>query len=370
MAAMDELPDHYRKKNGTDHDDITDAMHEIPFLKYSDVENVMYYLEELLAGYLFRGDNCKVNVKKIREVPKEMKEKNVHANLMEQNFKNPPKDFDAAMFIDVFKLGEIFKSTAEIKSCPSREVSDAYNVPFGEGAPIKYYICVALKKTSETDKVESVHIEMRSNKTLDLEQKIDIPASELKNSSLAAQRIQNVMKDEVISNLIDLKNLNKLPEWMASAIDKNIIDLSRFAELKGALVFSENVTFKNGVGALLSKLVKAGIKVAVVARTEEQIDAINVLNQTELVNDSEKIVILGDPSEARNTMKNTGHFYYFCVKEDKALDTIPDNNNFIVNDITGMVKQIIEALGRASGINVEVEIRALHTAAKQFAQAV
>jgi len=68
-------------------------------------------------------------------------------------------------------------------------------------------------------------------------------------------------------------------------------------------------------------------------------------------------------------MKNTGHFYYFCVKEDEELDTIP-NNDFSVNDITGMVKQIIEALGRASGINLEAEISALHTAAKKFAQSV
>jgi len=68
-------------------------------------------------------------------------------------------------------------------------------------------------------------------------------------------------------------------------------------------------------------------------------------------------------------MKNTGHFYYFCVKEDKELDTIP-NNDFSVNYITGMVKQIIEALGRASGINVETEISKLHTAAKKFAQSV
>lgn len=370
MAAMDELPNHYREKNGTNHEDVADAIREVPYLKYRDVENVMNYLEDFFANYLFRGDKCEVKVERVYNVPKKMREKNENANLMKKSFKNPPENFDRAMFIDVFKLGRIFRSIAETETSPSSEVSDAYNISFSEPAPVKYHICAAIKKTDGTNNVESVHIEMRSNETLDLEQEFDIPASELKNSSLAAQRIQDAMRDKVRSNIIDLKSLNKLPEWMALAIDKNTINLYRFADLKGALVFSENVTFKNGVGALLSKLVKAGIKIAVVARTEEQIEAINVLNQIELADSPKKIVILPDPSEARNTIKNTQKFYYFHVKEDLEVDHIPDDGNFILNDITGMVKQIIEALGRASGINVETQIRALHTAAQKFAQSV
>ena len=361
MDAMNELPRHYREKNGTNHEDVAKVMHEVPYLKNSDVKSVMDYLEELFKGYLFKGEECDVEVERIDKVSGKMKKRNAYANFMKQNFKNPPKNFDKAMFIDV--------QDPEYWTTSSYDLEVAYNIDYETSAPLAYHIAIAIKKARNTNNVESIHVEMRSNETLELEQEFDISTKMLKNLSSPARIIQETIQENVTSNLIDLKHQEKLPEWIDSAIEENVIDLYRFAKEKGALVFSENVTFKNGVGALLPKLVKAGIKVAVVARTPEQIAAINVLNRTELAKTQKKIVILPDPSEARNTMKNTGHFYYFCVKEDKELDTIP-NNDFSVNDITGMVKQIIEALGRASGINVQAEISKLHTAAKKFAQSV
>jgi len=369
MAAMDELPKHYREKNGTNHEDVASAIHEVPYLEYRDVKSVMDYMEKFFAKYLFGGNNCNVKVEKVFDVSRKMKKKNKNANLMEKVFKNPPEDFDAAIFIDVVERGEKFKSTIETETSPTREISDAYNVPYLGAMPTAYHICAAFKKNSETNNLESIHVEVRSNETLDLEQEFDIPAKQLKSPELAAIYIRYAMEKNVTQNLLDLKEQKKLPNWIAEAIDGNIIDLSRFAEEKGALVFSENVTFKNGVGVLLSKLVKAGIEVAVIAREDGQIDAINALNRIELADTQGKIVVLGDPSEARDVMTNTGHFYYFCVREDAELDLgVP--GDFSVNDITGMVKQIIEALGRASGIVKEAEIRLLHSAAEKFAHSV
>jgi len=379
MDVMDALPDHYREKNGTNHKDVANAMHEVTYLKDSDADSVMDYLEKFFSKYLFRGDNCRVNVERIDNVPDEIKfvPRSQKPNLMKQAFKKPPRDFDKAMFIDIFELtkdkqGRLHDRMVE----PAKGTRYRYNVPWPkdgeyEKVPATYHICVSFKKTAGTDNVESIHVEMRSNQNTDSEVEFDITQPMMKKSTpqYAAKTIRDDIWGKGIVELIRLRQQDKLPIWVENAIDKNVINLSRF-DRKSALVFSENVTFKNGVGALLPKLVKAGIEVAVVARADDQIDAINALNQTELADDSGKIVILRDPSEARNTIKNTQQFYYFRVKEDIELDHIPDDGNFSVNDITGMVKQIIEALGRASGINIQSEINKLHTAAKKFAQSV
>jgi len=368
--AMEMLPEGYRKKgsNGIDHKHVARAMHDVPYLKSPEVKSVMNYLEEFFAGYLFRGEMYKVRLKKVDKVSEEMKKKKEDANLMNLVFKNPPKDFDKAVFIDVNPLTE---KTSVVKwDMPPHEVVREYSMYYcGEKVPITYHICAAIKKTVGTNNVESIHVEVRSNQTLKFEQEFDIQVKTPENPSLAAKTIWGAMQKRITSNLIDLNERHELPAWMVDAIDENVIDLSRFAREEGALVFSEKVTFDHGAGALLSKLALAEIKVAVVARKEEQKQAIDVLNRTELADSSEKIVVLDSPAEARDVMNNVQNFYYFRVKEDRALDMmIPDD--FSVNDITGMVEQVLQALGRASGIINENEIRMLQAAAEQFAQSV
>ncbi|MFH1877505.1 MAG: hypothetical protein ABH883_01695 [Candidatus Omnitrophota bacterium] len=134
---------------------------------------------------------------------------------------------------------------------------------------------------------------------------------------------------------------------------------------KSALVFSEKITFEHGLGVLLPKLVKSGIRVAVIAGNDRERHLIEELNALELEDEGAKIICAENLAEAAATMKGIARFYYFKTDSDVE-ETIPANVD-VVESL--LVKQIIEALGKASGLVAEDMIEKLHEAARMFATA-
>jgi 4-alpha-glucanotransferase len=131
---------------------------------------------------------------------------------------------------------------------------------------------------------------------------------------------------------------------------------------KTAFIFSENVTFSNGVGVFLPKLVKSGMRVAVIATNERERALIDGLNQDKP--DDEKIICAGTIIEARIKAR-MARCYYFKVSGDPDTD-LQDVTTF---DITEIVKKIIDALGKVCGIVERERLELLHEAAQKFAEA-
>ncbi|MCX5678861.1 MAG: 4-alpha-glucanotransferase [Candidatus Omnitrophica bacterium] len=131
---------------------------------------------------------------------------------------------------------------------------------------------------------------------------------------------------------------------------------------KTAFIFSENVTFANGLGVLLPKLVKSGMKVAVIATNDKERALIDELNQNKP--DDERIIYADTIIEARIKAK-TARYYYFKVNGDPDTDLY----NVTTFDITDIVKKIIDAIGKVSGIVERERLELLHEAARKFAQA-
>jgi len=144
------------------------------------------------------------------------------------------------------------------------------------------------------------------------------------------------------------------------------LDMARM-DKKSALIFSERVTFDNGVGVLLAKLTKAGIKVAVIAKNDKERQLIDELNDKELHGKENKIIYIENVVEAVSVMKHIARFYYFKLPDDPQEATLPDNIE-IIDSL--LVKQIIESIGRASGVVSAGMIEKLHEASRQFAIAV
>ncbi|MFH1593157.1 MAG: hypothetical protein ABID09_00495 [Candidatus Omnitrophota bacterium] len=131
---------------------------------------------------------------------------------------------------------------------------------------------------------------------------------------------------------------------------------------KSTFIFSEKVTFDNGLGVLLPKLVKSGMRVAVIATNDRQRALIDELNQGKPEN--ERIVYADTVADIR-TKVHTARYYYFKVTGDPDTDL----QGIITFDITEIVKRIIDALGKVSGIVERERIELLHEAARKFAEA-
>ncbi|MCK5451492.1 MAG: DUF89 family protein, partial [Candidatus Omnitrophica bacterium] len=131
---------------------------------------------------------------------------------------------------------------------------------------------------------------------------------------------------------------------------------------KTAFIFSEKAVFDNGLGILLPKLAKAGIKIAVIARNARERELIEKLNNTELAGEKNKIVCADSVMEATSLVKGVARFYYFKLENDPE-ESMPANVALIDSFV---VKQIIEAIGKASGLDIGM-IERLHEAARQFA---
>ncbi|MCX5677689.1 MAG: hypothetical protein NTY76_01075 [Candidatus Omnitrophica bacterium] len=131
---------------------------------------------------------------------------------------------------------------------------------------------------------------------------------------------------------------------------------------KSTFIFSEKVTFDNGLGVFLPKLAKSGMKVAVIATNDRQRALIDELNQGRPENER---IIYADTIIDIRAKVNSARCYYFKVNGDPDTD-LRDVTTF---DITDIVKKIIGALGKVSGIVERERLELLHEAARKFAQA-
>jgi tRNA U38,U39,U40 pseudouridine synthase TruA len=144
-------------------------------------------------------------------------------------------------------------------------------------------------------------------------------------------------------------------------------DLSGTKQLKddkSVLIFSKRVTFDNGMGVYLPKLASAGIRMAVImdennTRQRKLIDEMNRSLPEEL-----RITYASSVPEVMN-MTRASRSYYYKIEGD------PDAGikGVVTFDITGIVRQIIEALGKAAGVIEDGLIERMHMAARRFAEA-
>jgi hypothetical protein len=148
-----------------------------------------------------------------------------------------------------------------------------------------------------------------------------------------------------------------------------ITELSRLLQIKNVLeqekstfIFSEKVTFDNGLGVLLPKIAKSGMKIAVVATNDRQRALIDELNQGKP--ESERIIYADTITDIR-TKIHTARYYYFKVTGDPDTDL----QGITTFDITEIVKKIIDALGKVCGIVERERIELLHETARKFAEA-
>ena len=131
---------------------------------------------------------------------------------------------------------------------------------------------------------------------------------------------------------------------------------------KSTFIFSEKVTFDNGLGVLLPKLAKSGMRVAVIATNDRQRALIDELNQGKP--EDERIIYADTVADIR-TKIHTARYYYFKVTGDPDTDL----QGITTFDITEIVKRIIDALGKVSGIVERERLELLHEAARKFAEA-
>gem|GEM_PF-6976406 len=155
----------------------------------------------------------------------------------------------------------------------------------------------------------------------------------------------------------NLKASEFLNELSALLHDGNVLE-----EDKSTFIFSERVTFDNGLGVLLPKLAKSGMRVAVIATNDRQRGMVSDLNRGNPEN--ERIIYAGTIVDVMATA-HTARYYYFKVTGDPDVEL----QGVTTFDITGVVKKIIDAIGKVCGIVNRERIDLLHQAARSFAEA-
>ncbi|MFH1395449.1 MAG: hypothetical protein ABIH09_04755, partial [Candidatus Omnitrophota bacterium] len=227
----------------------------------------------------------------------------------------------------------------------------------------KYIIDVKFGKDSENQ--NAIYVEII---TKDMKDVTTAFIKEQKTIHKHSEWIGNLENPKKVQVLLPYLMRLLAPEWLQESILDSMLDFSKL-DKKSALIFSEKVTFDNGVGALLPKLAKAGIKVGVVAKEKErgkQKEAIDYLNSVELKNEENKIFYAETLSELVSKMKNnTPRFYYFKIDADEE-EVLPDNV-ILVDKLT--VRQIIRAIASANGL-IDETARKLFDLTKRFAVSV
>ncbi|MDO8536411.1 MAG: uroporphyrinogen decarboxylase family protein [Candidatus Omnitrophota bacterium] len=149
-----------------------------------------------------------------------------------------------------------------------------------------------------------------------------------------------------------------------SALIKDLTDYSEKgirALPNTALVFSEEVTFKNGLGILLPKLARAGVNIAVVATSDTERHLVDRLNQS--IADDKKKIVCGSSIEEISRIPGIAKFYYFRLDDEAD----PSIRNVVSIPIT--VEYIVSILGKVCNIVNAPQLEMIETARKLFAQA-
>ncbi|OGW77035.1 MAG: hypothetical protein A3C51_03160 [Omnitrophica bacterium RIFCSPHIGHO2_02_FULL_46_20] len=180
-------------------------------------------------------------------------------------------------------------------------------------------------------------------------------AGTLLNVKETMEEVRKILPREWYEN--DFKSAEFFAELARLLQIENILDQD-----KSTFIFSEKVTFDNGIGVLLPKLAKSGMRVAVIATNGRQRALIDELNQD---NPENGRIIYGETIADIRTKVHTARYYYFKVKGDPDTDL----QGITTFDITEIVKKIIDALGKVSGIIERERLELLRQAAQKFAQA-
>jgi fructose 1,6-bisphosphate aldolase/phosphatase len=129
-----------------------------------------------------------------------------------------------------------------------------------------------------------------------------------------------------------------------------------------AITTKQGTEYEPGLGVLLPRFVRAGIKVAVIAKTDKERLLIAELNADNL--GGTEIAAVGSLEEAKAVL-SAARYNYFKTKDDPDAT---EDRSITVYDVTNLVKRIIEALGHEFALAAE-EITRLQDAAIRFAQA-
>ncbi|NQT22490.1 MAG: hypothetical protein HQ579_03520 [Candidatus Omnitrophica bacterium] len=159
--------------------------------------------------------------------------------------------------------------------------------------------------------------------------------------------------------------LNSTYEVMINLAMQGIQGERLFLTPKSALIFSESITFEHGLGVLLPRLVKAGINIGVITRTEEEKEIINEINENELKDYQGKIISL-DRIEGAPAKMNASKCYYFRVEGE---DVRTFEGVIVIDIAREKVMEILKALGQACKIIESGLIERMQKAAIKFAQA-
>jgi len=346
--ALALLPDKYRN-NGMNYESLAQAMQFAwqPKLEATEHKALMNYVEGVFRN-MFKGENLELEVIRHEDIEDEedMREISHH-------FITSPRDLRSAMFINVYPLDE--RGGRILRSDVGPDVKMLKQVS----------ICVAFIESPEERGYRSIYIETHMNEPGIFEMGGEIP---IVTHMSVASKPREVMEDmhQHVAAPLTKKDMLRLPGWAQDVVKTNVIDLSKLDE-KAALVFSKKATFDNKLGVLLPRLVKAGIKVGVIAETPEQKELIEELNRQEGITEDREIICEFNFEAIRDKMNEmaVSRYYYFKVKGDEDISY----RNVTTFDITNIVKQVIEALGEACGIRERELLDMLHKATEAFGRA-
>jgi alanine dehydrogenase len=168
--------------------------------------------------------------------------------------------------------------------------------------------------------------------------------------------------------------LEALPEgWSGNALDlaalfagmRVLLDTSMPMESDTGLIFSEKVTFDNGFGVFLPKLIKYWPgKIAVVATTDRQRAMIEELNSGKRA--EEKIVCRSSLEEAKSAL-SAPRCYYYKIAADKDEGRVGGVTQI---DITDVVAKIVSILGKVTNISRDMNaMQGMYIAMRKFIDA-
>ncbi|MDP3790212.1 MAG: ATP-binding protein [Candidatus Omnitrophota bacterium] len=196
-------------------------------------------------------------------------------------------------------------------------------------------------------------------------QALFIYAMHLWNCSSVSDGLTEIMKlvpSEHLDGWIDLKVFEQALK--NAGYEQNIVS----SDDKSALIFSEKATFgefkdgayEEGLGVLLPSLIKSNVRVAVVVSTDKQRALIDELNKGKT---GDQLIVYADSVSDVKEIIHDARYYYLKTASEPAADMGG------VTDITIVVKDIIEAIGRVADITKPELIEQMHEAARQFAVA-
>ena len=197
---------------------------------------------------------------------------------------------------------------------------------------------------------------------------------------LSDKPLQNIYPAVTIAGILKelpkeiAENVLNVPEDCMPRLANSLNIRPAIYDEKTGFIFSKNATFgwrdevtqelHPGLAIILPKLANAGVKIAIVAPTEEQKVIVDELNK-KVRDEDKKIHAVAGPEDAHAAL-SLSRYYYFTAAGEKAVDI----NGITTQDITEYVKRIIDIIGDICGISKgSEEHRKLHELALRFAQA-